>query len=69
MFRHGQRVALTDSSGRAEVGTLHLPDVVMYGALGQYALPRETPGGYGVHTLAREDGSLFRTEGKLSVSP
>ena len=66
MFTHGQAVTLTDSSGRAESGALHLPDVVMYGSRGQYLLPRETPGGFGVHTITRPDGSRYRTEGRLT---
>ncbi len=64
-FTHGQAVTLTDASGVESRGTLHLPDVVMYGPQGQYTLPRETSGGYGVHTIRKEDGSLFRTEGRV----
>lgn len=65
-FIHGQPVRVIVPSGRDAVGVLHLPDVVMHGRRGSELLPRETSGGYVVHTIRMPDGSLFRTEGRLA---
>lgn len=69
-FTHGQAVTLTDVNGTEHQGTLHLPDagMSMHTRSGwvDYDEPRTTPGGLGVHTITRGDGSRFRTEGRLS---
>lgn len=60
-FRHGDPVTL---DGRK--GTLYLPLLTMYGHGRTWDEPQQTTGGYGVHTIILEDGSRFRTEGRLS---
>lgn len=65
-FRHGDHVTLTDASGRTYAGALHLPDILMYGDSGNYWEPRIEGLGYALHTITREDGSRFRTDGRLS---
>lgn len=66
MFKHGQAVTLSDPYGVDRQGTLHLPDVLMYGNGGNYWEERTVSGGYAVYTLRDSEGSLFRTEGRLS---
>lgn len=63
---HGTPVVLTDTTGRAVEGTLHLPSVWMFGRYGKYEIEQSTRGGYGVHTIRTKEGGLFRTEGRLS---
>lgn len=68
MFKNADPVTLTDSSGKRMDGTLHLPDLVLYSAHGVQRKPQQTSGGYGVHTILTDSGSLFRTEGRLAPS-
>lgn len=68
MFKHGDKVTIVDPYGFDHVGTLHLPDVLMYSANGNYHQAQSTTGGYAVHTIVNQSGNLFRTEGRLQPS-
>lgn len=66
-FKNGDKVTLIDAYGGHTVGSLHLPDLVLYApSTGKkWTETRVETGAYSVHTLILEDGRKFRSEGRL----
>lgn len=65
MFVNGNTVKLEGTSGSV-VGELHLPNAVFFTQYGIKSEPRQTSGGYGLHTLILPDGNRYRSKGRLT---